>query len=130
MGQAEPAIHATAIKARGELHGVIDPAARGRSQKDGETLKDAYEANGLDLALANNGVESGILEVWQRLSTGRLKVFKSLGNFLAEYRIYRRDENGKIIVYSSKRQIAKELGICKNISDRIMAKHGLFYPTL
>jgi hypothetical protein len=46
------------------------------------------------------------------------------------HKICKYDENGKIIVYSSKRQIAKELGICKNISDRIMAKHGLFYPTL
>ena len=31
------------------------------------------------------------------MSTGRLKVFKSLTNWLSEYRIYRRDDKGKIV---------------------------------
>lgn len=96
-GQAEPPIHAAAIKARGNYAGVIDPAARGRSQKDGEQLFEIYQELGLDLSLADNAVEAGIFEVWQRLSTGRLKVFKTLKNWLAEYRIYRRDEKGKIV---------------------------------
>jgi phage terminase large subunit-like protein len=96
-GQAEPSIHADAIKARGRIAGEIDPAARGRSQTDGEQLLQKYTDLGLKLALANNGVESGIYEVWQRLSTGRLKVFKSCRNIRNEYRVYRRDENGKIV---------------------------------
>jgi phage terminase large subunit-like protein len=97
-GQAEPAIHAEAIKARGKwIPGVIDPAARGRNQKDGSRLADDYVALGLNLTFADNTVESGLLSVWQRLSTGRLKVFKGLQNFLSEYRIYRRDESGKIV---------------------------------
>ena len=37
------------------------------------------------------------LEVWQRLSSGRLKVFDSLRNWLGEFRIYRRDEKGKVV---------------------------------
>lgn len=97
-GQAEPVIHAEAIKARGLwVPGVIDPAARGRSQKDGSRLVDNYTDLGLNLSYAVNAVESGLLTVWGRLSTGRVKVFTGLQNFLAEYRIYRRDENGKII---------------------------------
>lgn len=97
-GQAEPVIHAEAAKARGGwIPGVIDPAARGRSQKDGTRLVDDYVRLGLHLTYAVNAVESGLLAVWQRLSTGRLKVFTGLQNFLAEYRIYRRDENGKIV---------------------------------
>lgn len=97
-GQAEPAVHAAAIKARGDwVPGVIDPASRGRSQHDGEALFDAYKGLGLTLAPANNAVEAGIYEVWTRLSTGRLKVFKICQNLLAEYRIYRRDEKGKIV---------------------------------
>ncbi len=35
--------------------------------------------------------------MWERLSSGRLKIFKSLGNLRAEYRIYRRDEKGRIV---------------------------------
>lgn len=96
--QAEPAVHAAAVRARGEwIPGVIDPASRGRSQKDGEQLFAAYEQLGLRLTPANNAVEAGIYEAWGRLSTGRLKVFRTLQNFLGEYRIYRRDEKGKIV---------------------------------
>src|SRR6185312_10523204 len=38
MGEASPAAHASAIKARGEMTGFIDPASRGRSQHDGSQL--------------------------------------------------------------------------------------------
>jgi hypothetical protein len=51
----------------------------------------------LRLQPANNAVEAGIYEVWTRLSTGRLKVFSTLANWLAEYRIYRRNEKGAVI---------------------------------
>lgn len=97
-GQAEPAIHAHAIRSKGEwIPGEIDPASRGRAQKDGEQLLRTYKDLGLILGMANNGVESGIYEVWQRLSTGRLKVFASLSSWFSEYRIYRRDEKGRIV---------------------------------
>lgn len=97
-GQAEPSTHATAIKARGDwIPGVIDPAARGRSQKDGERLIITYGELGLHLTPAINAVESGLYDTWMRLETGRLKVFKTLGNFKAEYMLYRRDEKGEIV---------------------------------
>jgi phage terminase large subunit-like protein len=96
-GQAEPSIHADAIKARKVGYGVIDPAARGRAQKDGEQLLQNYKDLGLKLGLANNAVEAGIYETWQRLSTGRLKVFSSLSHWRSEYRLYRRDEKGRIV---------------------------------
>jgi hypothetical protein len=97
-GQAEPSIHAAAIKARGAwIPGVIDPASRGRSQKDGEQLLDLYRQQGLDLDVSKNGVDTGLFDVWERLSTGRLKVFSTCSNLLAEYRLYRRDEKGRIV---------------------------------
>lgn len=97
-GQAEPSIHADAIKARGVwIPGVIDPNARGRSQKDGEQLLQIYQDLGLELYTAVNTREAGIYQVWQRLSTGRLKVFEYLEDWLAEYRIYRRDEKGQVV---------------------------------
>ena len=97
-GQAEPSIHAEAIKARGAwIPGVIDPAARSRAQKDGFQLLEGYKDYGLDIDVAFNGVESGLHEVWQRLSTGRIKVFKSLSNFFFEYKLYRRDDKGRIV---------------------------------
>jgi hypothetical protein len=97
-GQAEPAIHAQAIRARGSwIPGVVDPASRGRTQTDGQQLLAIYNDLGINLTPANNALEAGIYAVWQRLSSGRLKVFTSLENWLAEYRLYRRDEHGRVV---------------------------------
>ncbi len=98
VGKAEPSIHSDAIKARGAwIPGVIDPAANGRSQSDGSSLLETYISLGLDLMRADNGVDAGIQNVWQRLSSGRLKVFQHLTNWQQEFRIYRRDKNGKVV---------------------------------
>ena len=98
QGAAEPVIHAEAIKGRGAwIPGVIDPASRGRSQLDGGQLVQRYREHGLDVDFAINSVESGLYDVWQRLSGGKLKVFASLGSWLNEFRKYRRDEKGRIV---------------------------------
>lgn len=97
-GQAEPAIHAEGIKAKGDwIPGVIDPAANGRSQRDGTQLKQVYKALGLILRDADNAVEGGIADVWQRMSAGKLKVFTTCENWLNEYRQYRRDQLGRVV---------------------------------
>lgn len=97
-GQAEPSVHAAAIRARGDwLKGVLDPAARGRSQADGRQLLQMYLDLGLHLDIADNSVEAGIYQVWMRMSTGRLKVFKSCRHWFEEFRLYRRDEKGRIV---------------------------------
>lgn len=93
-GQAEPSIHADAIRARGDwLVGACDPAG----STSGETTLEIYRSHGLNLVAANKNVEAGIMEVWQRLATGRLKIFAHCGNLIAEHRLYRRDKNGKIV---------------------------------
>lgn len=98
QGQQEPSTHVAGINGRGKrIPGVIDPASRGRSQKDGEQLMVIYTELGLDISQADNSRESGLYEVHQRLATGRLKVFRSLRPWFAEYRIYRRDEKGHVV---------------------------------
>lgn len=58
--QAEPAVHAAAILARGKwIPGVIDPRADGASQHSGERLIEIYTALGLTLTPADNAVEPG-----------------------------------------------------------------------
>lgn len=97
-GQAEPSIHADAIKTRGEwIAGAIDPASAGSNQKDGSQLIVEYQKLALNLVPADNMVEAGIHAVYRRLSTGRLKIFSSLVATLGEIRIYRRDEKGKVV---------------------------------
>jgi phage terminase large subunit-like protein len=97
QGEEQPAVHAAAIKARGDLPGCIDPAAFGRGQADGRQVVQLYRDAGLNLTEALNAVEAGIHHVWERLSTGRLKIFSTLQNTLSEIRLYRRDEKGKVV---------------------------------
>jgi phage terminase large subunit-like protein len=97
-GMAEPASHTAAIKAPGDwIPGAIDPASRGRQQGDGKRLIVEYSDLGLSLFPAENAVEAGIFEVYTRLTTGRAKIFNSLVKTIEEFRIYRRDKNGKIV---------------------------------
>src|SRR5262249_31014434 len=97
-GEAELSVHATALKGPGEwIHGVIDPSANGRSQEDGIALLTKYRALGLQLSPAINAVSTGLYECWERLSTGRLKVFRSLSALRSEMRLYRRDEKGRVV---------------------------------
>ncbi|HEY7338053.1 MAG TPA: hypothetical protein VH639_24415, partial [Bryobacteraceae bacterium] len=71
--------------------------ANGRSQPDGNRLQRMYRDLGLVLITTDNPMESGILEVWQRMRSGRLKVFASLPKFLEERRLYRRDERDQVV---------------------------------
>ena len=122
-GEAEPAVHAGAIRSRGEwIPGVIDPAARGRGQADGEQLLGQYIALGLDhLTTANNAVEAGIHAVWSRLSMGKLRVWRTLQNWRQEYRIYRRDEKGKVVKTNDHLMDATRY-LCLSGIDRAMAR--------
>ena len=97
-GRAEPSTHAAAIRVRGDwMLGAIDPASRGRSQKDGEQLIQAYRDNGLQIVPAVNAVNAGIHRVDEAFSMGTLKIFPHLRATLNELRLYRRDENGNVV---------------------------------
>jgi phage terminase large subunit-like protein len=97
-GKELPVVHAEAIKSRGAwIPGVIDPASAASSQADGRRMIDLYRQAGLNVQEAENAVEAGIYTCWQLMTTGKLKVFRSLGNFLSEFRLYRRDEDGKVV---------------------------------
>ena len=98
QGQQEPASHAAAIKARGDwIPGVIDPAANGRQQGDGQQLLAQYIDLGLDLQPAEHAVEAGIFAIQDRLFSSRLKIFSTCRNLLHEMQFYHRDDNGKVV---------------------------------
>lgn len=103
QGQADPTVHASAIRGRGTwLRGVIDPASRISGQADGAKLFEMYTktvergGGGLKLGLAANAVEAGIFSVWDRLQSGRLKIFKSCTQLQREFGLYHR-KDGKIV---------------------------------
>jgi phage terminase large subunit-like protein len=94
----EPHVHAQAIKQRGIwIPGFIDPASRGRSQVDGTRLIELYRAAGLKLEPAVNAVEAGLFACEQMMYSGRLKAFTSLSNWYSELRLYRRDQEGRVV---------------------------------
>jgi hypothetical protein len=118
----EPAIHAQAIKSRGEwLVGAIDPASNQTSQTDGKKLFEMYGRQpeqggfGLHLRKADNAVQAGIQLCWQKLSDGTLKVFNHLHDFESELYQYRIDENGKIIKHNDHLMDAMRYGIMSGI---------------
>lgn len=94
--QAEPDIHAGAIKAMGGtwIPGVGDYAG---ANLEGEKTLDIYKRLGLDIHNANKEVNAGILEVMTRLSQGRLKVYNTCTKWLQEYRLYSRADDGKVV---------------------------------
>lgn len=97
-GESEPSVHAAAIRSRGEtIPGVIDTAARGRSQIDGDNLMSMYKDLGLKLHDADKAVETGLFTCWELLSSGQIKIFRDLIKFMEEYRLYRRDEKGRVV---------------------------------
>lgn len=94
--QAEPPIHAEAIKARGAwVPGVGD--CSDINKYDGQQFLKIYRNLGLTLKLANKAVETGLTEMWKELSSGKLKVFGTCGQWFDEYRLYHRNEQGVIV---------------------------------
>lgn len=94
--QAETPIHAEAIKARGAwIPGVGDAADV--LDHDRTQFITLYRRYGLTLDLPDKAVETGIQDVYDRLSAGKLKVFASCTAFFEEFRLYRRDERGRIV---------------------------------
>ena len=77
----------------------------------GEALADQYKAQGLKMlpdkathapkdsdkeGTGGNGVEAGVLEMLDRMQTGRWKVFSHLSDWFEEFRMYHR-KDGKIV---------------------------------
>lgn len=99
-----PLMHAAAMKPIGATVPVAWPHdGAAREHGTGETLSALYKKQGLlmlpDHATWEDGgvsTEAGILEMQQRMATGRLKVASHLGDWFGEYREYHR-KDGQIV---------------------------------
>ncbi len=93
-----PVVHAESIKMPGKWIPIaIDSAAHGRSQIDGQNLFEMYENYGLNLTNANKSIESGLYTCWDRLNSGKVRIFDDLVHFAEEYQTYRKDEKGNVV---------------------------------
>jgi phage terminase large subunit-like protein len=96
--RAELAIHIEAVKSRGDwIPGVGDAAALIVTQNDAQQIINLYRQAGVNIQLPDKAVEAGIEKTWQLLSGGKLKVFSSCSQWFDEFRVYRRDEKGRIV---------------------------------
>jgi len=100
-----PPVHAQAIKMRGHwIPGVCDRAASANNALQDDSLLMVYTDPkwklGLRLKTSEGGkgsVAEGIFEVYTRLATGRLKVYKTCTKLLGEFRQYSRDKQNRIV---------------------------------
>ncbi len=97
-GRSELAVHVDAIKRNGTwIPGVGDAAALIVTNQDAQQLIQLYRQAGIDINLPNKAVEAGLQRVYQLMCLGKLKVFKTCQQWFEEFRLYRRDEHGRIV---------------------------------
>ena len=112
MRQEAVPMHASALKARGNWIPVIWPMDGRQADKgSGKSLTEQYRAEGANMTrdhftnpppagqkdgTGGISVEAGIMEMYTRMQTKRLKIFKNQDKLLQELRMYHR-KDGKIV---------------------------------
>ena len=104
-----PSVHALAINKRGSWIPVVLPHDADNTERgSGRTVADYYREAGVNAQVdtfynpmgasggRNNYVEPGIMELLQRMKTGRLRVFSTCSRIFEEMRRYHR-KDGKIV---------------------------------
>jgi len=102
--EATPLIHSAAVKPWGDWIPTAWPHdGLAHDKGSGEQLALQYSVHGLAMLPeratftdGHSGVEAGLLEMLERMQTGRWKVFSSCGGWFGEFRLYHR-EDGKVV---------------------------------
>lgn len=101
--EATPVLHAATLKEWGkELPWAWPHDGLQHSKDSGEQLAAQYRRQGLTMLSEHatfedgtNGVEAGLMEMLDRMQTGRWKVFSTCQHWFEEFRLYHRKE-GKV----------------------------------
>lgn len=104
LKEALPVIHASTLKTWGkDLRWAWPHDGLQHSKDSGVQLAEQYRKEGLHMCDdkatfddGTNGVEAGVLEILERMETGRWKVFSHLKEWFEEKRMYHR-QDGKIV---------------------------------
>lgn len=127
--EATPVIHAAAVKPWGSWVPVAWPHDGLQHDKgSGVPLAQQYRDQGLNLLNdkatfedGSNGVEAGIMEMLDRMQTGRWKVFSTCGGWFGEFRLYHRID-GLIVKERDDRISASRYGL-------MMLRHAITKPS-
>ena len=109
--EASPAMHSAAIRAKGVWIPVAWPHDGLQHDKGGSCITLAQQYREMGVAMLREhatfpasrqsetgayGLEAGLMEMFDRMQTGRLKVARHLNDWFEEFRLYHRDE-GKVV---------------------------------
>lgn len=116
--ESTPVVHAAAIKPWGAWIPCAWPHDGLQHDKgSGDALRDQYAAQGLSMlgekatfVDGGNGVEAGLMDMLDRMQTGRWKVFSNCGGWLQEFRLYHRVD-GRIVKERDDRICASRYGL-------------------
>ena len=126
--EATPMVHSLAIKARGEWIPVAWPHDGLQHDKgSGEALANQYRKYGVKMLKdkathapdhkagekegeGGNGVEAGLMDMLDRMQTGRLKVARHLNDWFEEFKLYHR-EDGKVVKLADDLMSATRYGL-------------------
>jgi len=116
--EATPIIHAAAVKPWGAWIPCAWPHDGLQHDKgSGDALRAQYKAQGLNtlpdkatFVDGSNGVEAGVMDMLDRMQTGRWKVFSTCGGWLQEFRLYHRVD-GLIVKERDDRISASRYGL-------------------
>jgi phage terminase large subunit-like protein len=105
LREQTPVVHSAAIRARGVWIPVAWPHDALQHDKggSGEQIAEQYRKHGINMlpdratfADGSSGVEAGLMEMLDRMKTGRLKVAKHLEDWWQEFRLYHR-KDGRVV---------------------------------
>jgi hypothetical protein len=124
-------VHAASIKARGDWIPVAWPHDGMQTENSGgETLASQYRKQGLKMLpehaqFPDGGisVEAGVLDMLDRMQTGRLKVAAHLADWFEEFRLYHR-ENGRIVKEYDDTLCATRYGLMMLRSARVQPDYS------
>ena len=100
LREETPVVHSAAIKARGAWIPVAWPHdGLAHDKGSGEQVAALYRAQGVNMLPeratfqdGGNGLEAGVLDILDRMRTGRFKVAAHLNDWWEEFRLYHRKE--------------------------------------
>lgn len=132
--EATPVVHAAAVNAWGKWIPVSWPHdGLQHDKQSGEQLAESYRKNGVNMLPeratfddGTHGLEAGVMEMLDRMQTGRWKVFRNCGKWLGEFRLYHREEGlivkerDDVICASRYAMMMRRYAKTKPTSDRLV----------
>jgi hypothetical protein len=140
--EATPIMHAAALRPWGNLRWSWPRDGRRETLEGaGVALSNQYAEQGLDMlhehAQFQDGsvsVEAGLMDMLDRMQTGRFKVFRHLNDWFEEFRLYHR-KDGKVVkigddLMSATRYALMMLRYARSAADHRNFNRKIEYPSI